>query len=98
MAQFGKSASSKRSKPSYAYAIIGVALVLFLFGIVGWLFLNLKKSGEIFRENIQVHAWIAPSASKKQIDTLQSYLLSLPYTRNVEYVTREKALEKWNAE
>ena len=39
MAQFGKS-SSKRGKPTYAYAIIGVALVLFLFGIVGWFFLS----------------------------------------------------------
>lgn len=37
MAQFGK-ASGKRGQPTYAYAIIGVALVLFLFGIVGWFF------------------------------------------------------------
>ena len=98
MAQFGKSASSKRSKPSYGYAIIGVALVLFLFGIVGWLFLNLKKSGEMFRENIQVHAWIAPSASKKQIDTLEKYISSIPYVKSVEYVTKAKAVQKWNAE
>jgi cell division protein FtsX len=56
---------------------IGVALVLFLFGIVGWLFLNLKKSGEMFRENIQVHAWITPSAAKKQVDSLQKYIASL---------------------
>ena len=40
MAQFGK-ASTKRGKPSYVYAIIGVSLVLFLFGIVGWIFLNI---------------------------------------------------------
>ena len=45
MAQFGKT-SSKRGKPTYAYAIIGVALVLFLFGIVGWFFLNLRKTGD----------------------------------------------------
>ena len=97
MSQFGKS-SAKRSKPSYGYAIIGVALVLFLFGIVGWLFLNLKKSGEMFRENIQVHAWIAPTAKQPQIDSLQRYITSLPYVRTAEYVTREKAVEKWNAE
>jgi cell division transport system permease protein len=42
MAQFGK-ASAKRGKPSYIYAIIGVALVLFLFGIVGWIFLNIRN-------------------------------------------------------
>ena len=97
MTQIGKS-SAKRSKPSYGMAIIGVALVLFLFGVVGWLFLNLKKSGEMFRENIQVHAWIAPTAKKPQIDSLQRYITSLPYVRTAEYVTREKAVEKWNAE
>jgi len=98
MSQFGKSASSKRSKPSYAYAIIGVALVLFLFGIVGWLFLNLKKSGEMFRENIQVHAWITPSAVKNQIDSMQQYIAALPYVKTAEYVTKEKAIQKWNVE
>ena len=98
MSQFGKSTSSKRSKPSYGYAIIGVALVLFLFGIVGWLFLNLKKSGEMFRENIQVHAWIAPSAAKKQIDSMQQYIAALPYVKTAEYVTKEKAIQKWNVE
>jgi cell division transport system permease protein len=98
MSQFGKSASSKRSKPSYGYAIIGVALVLFLFGIVGWLFLNLKKSGEMFRENIQVHAWITPSAVKKQIDSMQQYIAALPYVKTAEYVTKEKAIQKWNVE
>ena len=98
MSQFGKSTSSKRSKPSYGYAIIGVALVLFLFGIVGWLFLNLKKSGEMFRENIQVHAWINPSAAKKQVDSLQKYISSLPYVKSSEYVTKENAIQKWNAE
>ncbi len=98
MSQFGKSSSSKRSKPSYVMAIIGVALVLFLFGIVGWLFLNLKKSGEMFRENIQVHAWISPSANQKQIDSLEGYIAALPYVKAAEYVTKDKAIEKWNAQ
>jgi len=93
MSQFGK-ASAKRSKPSYVNTIVGVALVLFLFGLVGWLFLNLKKSSEIIRENIQVHAWVAPSASKKQIDTLQHFIAALPYVKSYEYVTKEDAIKK----
>jgi cell division transport system permease protein len=97
MAQFGK-ASAKRGKPSYIYAIIGVALILFLFGIVGWIFLNIRKTGEYFKESIQVHAWIERAASKKQIDSVKNYISSLPYAINVEYVTRQKAIEKWNAE
>ena len=97
MAQFGK-ASAKRGKPSYIYAIIGVALVLFLFGIVGWIFLNIRKTGEYFKESIQVHAWLERTAGKKQIDTVKNYISTLPYVKNVEYVTREKAVEKWNTQ
>jgi cell division transport system permease protein len=97
MAQFGK-AGSKKSKPTYAYAIIGVALVLFLFGIVGWFFLNLRKTGDYFKENIQVHTYLNRDASKKQIDSLTNYISALTYVNRVEYVTREKAIAKWNNE
>ena len=97
MAQFGK-ASSKKGKPSYATAIIGVALVLFLFGIVGWFFLNLRKTGDYFKENIQVHAWLNPNAQKKRIDSLQAYVRSIPFAKDVQYVTKEMAVEKWNKE
>ncbi len=97
MAQFGK-ASTKRGKPSYVYAIIGVSLVLFLFGIVGWIFLNIKKSGDYFKENIQLHAYIYRTASHAQIDSVKNYITGLPYALNVEYITREKALEKYNQE
>jgi cell division transport system permease protein len=97
MSQFGK-ASAKRGKPSYVYAIIGVSLVLFLFGVVGWTFLNIKKTGDYFKENIQLHAYIYRTADKKQIDTVRTYIESLPYAVNVQYITREMALEKYNNE
>ncbi len=95
MAQFGK-ASSKRGKPTYAYAIIGVAVVLFLFGIVGWFFLNLRKTGDYVKENIQVQVFMNPNAQKKKVDSLQSYITALPYAKDVQYVTREMAIQKWN--
>ena len=95
MAQFGK-ASSKRGKPTYAYAIIGVSLVLFLFGIVGWFFLNLRKTGDFAKENIQVHAWLNPNVQKKKIDSLTNYIKAIPYAKDVQYVTREMAIQQWN--
>lgn len=96
MSQFGKG-SSKKGKTTYAYAIIGVAVVLFLFGIVGWFFLNLRKTGDYLKENIQVHAWLNPDASKKRIDSLKTFIAALPYARDAEYVTKEKAMQIWNA-
>lgn len=97
MAQFGK-LSTKRGKPSYVYAIVGVSLVLFLFGLVGWIFLNLQKTGKYFKENIQLHAYIFRTATPEQIDSLKNYVEHLPYAVNVEYITKEKAIEKYNAE
>lgn len=97
MAQFGKY-SMKKGKPTYGYAIVGVALVLFLFGIVGWFFLNLRKTGDYLKENIQVHTYLSRVASKKDIDSLVYYVSSIPYTNRVEYVNKEKAIQRWNAE
>lgn len=97
MSQFGK-ASGKRGKPTYAYAIIGVALVLFLFGIVGWFFLNLRKTGDYFKENIQVHAFLSPTANKKQVDSLTNFISNIPYANRVEFVTQEMAIKRYSQE
>jgi cell division transport system permease protein len=97
MAQFGK-ASGKRGKPTYAYAIIGVSMVLFLFGIVGWFLLNLRKTGDYFKESIQVHAYLSPTAGKKMIDSLKNHISSLPYANRIVYVTQEMALQQYNQE
>ena len=95
MAQFGKS-SGKRGQPTYAYAIIGVALVLFLFGIVGWFSLNIRKSGDYFKENIQVHAFLYSDAGIKKIDSLKNYIAAIPYARDVQHITKEMAAKEWN--
>lgn len=98
MSQFGKKAANKRGKPTYAYAIIGVALVLFLFGIVGWFFLNLRKTGDYFKESIQVHAFLSPTASKKQIDSLTTFISTIPYANRVQYVSKEMAIANYTKE
>ena len=97
MSQFGKS-SSKRGKPTYAYAIIGVSLVLFLFGIVGWFFLNLRKTGDYFKENIQVQCFLNRDATPKKIDSLKNYVTALPYVKSAEHVTKEMAIKKFEAD
>jgi cell division transport system permease protein len=97
MAQFGK-ASNTKGKPSYVYAIIGVALVLFLFGIVGWFFLNIRKTGDYFKENIQVHAYLNRDAQKRVIDSATSFIQGMSAIKSVEYITKEKAVKIYEAE
>ena len=64
MAQFGK-ASGKRGKPTYAYAIIGVALGIIFIWHCWLVFFEPQKNGRYFKENIQVHAFLISDCSQK---------------------------------
>lgn len=96
MAQFGKS-SSKRSKPSYIYSIIGVALVLLIMGILGWIFLNFNSLGNSFKEDIRISAYLR-TTNKDSINQIQQFLNAQPYAKNVQYIDKEGAKNIWSKE
>jgi cell division transport system permease protein len=91
------STSLKRSKPNYIYSVIGVAIVLFIMGIMGWLFINLHSIGDNFKEDIRISVYLRTS-DKNAIDKIQQYIANQPYAKNVEYVNKEKAKTIWNKE
>ena len=64
MAQLGKG-SAKRSTPSYFMAIVGVSLVLFLLGLLGWIVINANRLGENIRENVEVQIYVRQNLSPK---------------------------------
>ena len=90
-------ASLKRSKPNYIYSIIGVAIVLFIMGIMGWLFLNLHSIGDNFKEDIRISVYLRTS-DKNSIGKIQQFIAGQAYTKNVEYVNKDKAKTIWNKE
>ena len=90
MAQISK-AAARRGKPSYIMSIIGVTLVLFLLGIVGWLLINGTKLGDYFRENIQVKAYLTDNITSQDSTALIQELAAKPYMKSLEYVNKEDA-------
>lgn len=90
-----KTKSLKRSKPNYVYSIVGVALVLLIMGIMGWIFLNLAQAGNSFKEDIRISAYLRTN-NKDTIAQIQQYIASQPFAKNVEYVNKDKAKEIWN--
>lgn len=91
------SGSLKRSKPNYIYSVIGVAIVLFIMGIMGWLFLNLQAIGDNFKEDIRISVYLR-SSDKNTIGKIQQYIAGQDYAKNVEYVNKDKAKAIWNKE
>jgi cell division transport system permease protein len=94
MAQSRKG-SAKRSTPSYIMAIVGVSLVLFLLGILGWIIINANKLGQYFKENIEMNVYIRENVSPKDSAALVQYISAQPYVKNFEYVTKDLAKQKY---
>lgn len=97
MVQTGK-ASAKRSKPSYFMAILGVTIVLFFVGIFGWVLLNASHYIDQLKEEVQVHVYLRNNVPQKDIDSLHSYISSMPYAKSIEYVDKETAKKRWLAQ
>jgi cell division transport system permease protein len=76
-------------------SIIGVTLVLFLLGIVGWLVINASKLGDYFRENIEVKIFLTDRVEGKDSADLVNYIASRPFVRNYEFVTKEMAKQRY---
>jgi cell division transport system permease protein len=96
MAVIGK-ASLKRSKPSYVYSVVGVALVLLILGIMGWFFLNISSVGNAFKEDIRMSAYLR-TLNKDTIGQIQQFIATKPYAKNVTYVDKNSARQIWNKE
>jgi cell division transport system permease protein len=94
MAQFGKG-YAKRSTPSYFMSIVGVSLVLFLLGLLGWIVINANKLGETFQENVEVQVYVRENVSAKDSAILVQYITSQPYTKSYTYLTKELAKQRF---
>jgi cell division transport system permease protein len=94
MSQSGK-ASIKRGKPSYFMSILGVTLVLFFLGVIGWLVINANKIVKNLKDDVTVSAYLRGDLNPKDSVALVTYLGAKPYIKNYVYVTKEMAKEKY---
>ena len=89
------SRSLRRSKPNYVYSILGVAAVLLIMGVMGWLLLNFTRVSNTFKENIRISAYLR-TQNKDTIAQIQNFISSQPYAKDVQYVNKESAKQIWN--
>jgi len=97
MAQFGKG-YAKRSTPSYFMSIVGVSLVLFLLGILGWIVINANKLGQFFKENIEMDVYVRENVSPKDSAALVQYIAAQPFVKSYEYITKDAAKQRYMQE
>ncbi|MFM7838014.1 MAG: cell division protein FtsX, partial [Chitinophagaceae bacterium] len=90
----GKSAA-KRSKPSYFMAILGVTLVLFIVGLLGWVILNSQKLEQVLRESTTLSVFINETTKEREKDSLVAFIQRHPYVKNYVYIDKEESKRQW---
>lgn len=90
--------AGKKAKPSYVYAIIGISLVLFLLGTLGWLVINGRGLSRVFKEDIQVEVILHDNTRDEMIQKLKGVLDAQSFVKHSEIITKEEAAKRFMAE
>ena len=78
---------------SYFSVTLSIALVIFILGIFGILFINSRKIESHFKEQISFTIYINELTKPIQIKQLQKSLKLKKETKSVKFISKEKAAE-----
>ena len=78
---------------SYFSVTLSIALVVFILGVLGILLINSQKIESHFKEQISFTIYISELTKPIQIKQLQKSLKLKKETKNVVYISKEKAAE-----
>ena len=82
---------NRRIRTSHFSTVISIALVLFMFGLLGLLLLNTKKLSDYAKENIGFSIMIKEGVKEAGIMALLKKLDTEKYVKSTEYIPKEKA-------
>lgn len=85
----------KKGKATYTYSIIGVALVLFLLGSLGWLVINAGQLSKTFKENIEISIILNDNTRDEMALKLKEIIDQQAFTKSSQFITKEKAAEQF---
>ena len=84
----------RRLISSYFSVVLSVFLVLFLLGILGLFIINSQKLANDFKEKIAMTVFFKNEANDTILKTFGTELKKAPYTKSMDYVTKEQAAKQ----
>ncbi len=82
-----------RTRTAAISTIIGIALVLFMLGVLGFMVLNARALEQYFRENVRVELFLKRGLKEVDVMQFRKELDTEAFTRSTRYVTSEEAAE-----
>jgi cell division transport system permease protein len=90
-----KGKSTRFSKPSYAYAIVSIALVLFLLGVLCVLLMQAQRLSNHFKENLEIIVILDDDLPAETVKSLKAEIAQKSYTKTIGYVSKEDAARQF---
>ena len=75
---------------------MGVALVLFLLGVLGWLLINGRALSRAFKEDLEINVDFHDNVSNESVAKMKSILDHQPFVRSTKIISKEEAMEMEN--
>jgi cell division transport system permease protein len=82
-------------KTTQIYSIIGISLVLFLLGTIGWMAINGRSLSRMFKENVEIDVILNDQTQETKAKELESILQKQSFVKNATIITKEEALQKY---
>lgn len=86
-------AAASKSKPSYTFAIIGITLVLFLLGILGWVVINSRSLTHVVKEGMSMQVDFHDNVRLESVQKLKEILDKQPFAKATKIITKDEALK-----
>ncbi|HQV75825.1 MAG: permease-like cell division protein FtsX [Flavobacteriales bacterium] len=83
-----------RTRSAGVGTVIGIALVLFMLGVLGFLVLNAQALERYFKENVRVELFLKRDLKEVDVMQFRKELDTQPYTFETRYVTADQAAEQ----
>lgn len=87
----------KRNKPQFKNvhftSTISMSLVLFLIGLVSLLVFTARDAAVMVKENIALSVILDDETDNQSLNRIENYLKSAPFTKTVNYISKEDALK-----
>lgn len=88
----------KRVRNSYFVSTVSIAMVLFLLGATTYLIINVLSATDRLRESVVIHVIVRDGLSDEKTSELRKSLEDQLITRDVKYIPKAEAAEKFIAE
>ena len=86
--------ASRRAPLLSVLGVVTIAFSLFAFGLFGLVAINIRKALEQVEERVEVRAFVSDSTEIESVVAAMADIGDFPEVLRVDYVTKEKALER----